>query len=286
MTGPENAVDAFIARVKELLSVEVKSPEHERRKSSVGTDDGSGSPSSKRRRLSDVFSGNSSAAKQPLPIMENPDPLPIAISLDAGNFGTTNVADSAPPSSTQQNEQPLPLPWTSVWNDEAGAYYYWNETTDETRWERPVVSDGPPQLDASKSSGSGNGSKSGSKSGSSAAKESEEKKQFRAAASKQVIKILQRYTKPDCKIGRITNNDDFKHLARKISHHVLEKEFAAAAKSGKLEFSEEVKHKLKNFVKSFMQKTGAAVYVGKHKSTEHTEKKRKHSSSSSKGADA
>lgn len=32
-----------------------------------------------------------------------------------------------------------------------------------------------------------------------------------------IVSHLNPYRKQDCKVGRITNNEDFKHLARKVS---------------------------------------------------------------------
>ena len=35
--------------------------------------------------------------------------------------------------------------------------------------------------------------------------------------SKVIIHCLGPFRKPDCKLGKITNPDDFKHLARKVN---------------------------------------------------------------------
>ena len=32
----------------------------------------------------------------------------------------------------------------------------------------------------------------------------------------QIVKLLSQYRKPNIPVGRITNDDDFKHLARKV----------------------------------------------------------------------
>lgn len=42
------------------------------------------------------------------------------------------------------------------------------------------------------------------------------KEKFCAEMSGVIVQHLGPYRKDDCKIGRITNNDDFKHLARKV----------------------------------------------------------------------
>ncbi|NXE56027.1 SETD2 methyltransferase, partial [Casuarius casuarius] len=33
-----------------------------------------------------------------------------------------------------------------------------------------------------------------------------------------IVQCLNPYRKPDCKVGRITTTEDFKHLARKVGH--------------------------------------------------------------------
>lgn len=40
---------------------------------------------------------------------------------------------------------------------------------------------------------------------------------FRLNMAGVIVHYLNPYRKPDCKIGRITNTEDFKHLARKVS---------------------------------------------------------------------
>merc|ERR1712086_27171 len=93
--------------------------------------------------------------------------------------------------------------------------------------------------------------------------ESEVKAKFRSQASKAVIKVLDRYRKSDCKFGKITNSGDFKHLARKITHHIVKKELQVAEEAKKPPlFDDDVKHKTKNFVKAYMKKLGP-VYVRK-----------------------
>lgn len=42
------------------------------------------------------------------------------------------------------------------------------------------------------------------------------KENFRSNMATVVVSVLNSYRKPDCKEGRITNTEDFKHLARKV----------------------------------------------------------------------
>lgn len=47
------------------------------------------------------------------------------------------------------------------------------------------------------------------------------KEAFRSSMAVVMVSILNTYRKPDCKEGRITNTEDFKHLARKVSEFLL-----------------------------------------------------------------
>lgn len=49
-----------------------------------------------------------------------------------------------------------------------------------------------------------------------------------------IVQCLNPYRKPDCKLGRITNTEDFKHLARKVSTHVNIIRVVALHKAGKV----------------------------------------------------
>lgn len=44
------------------------------------------------------------------------------------------------------------------------------------------------------------------------------KETFRSNMASVMVSILNHYRKPDCKEGRITNTEDFKHLARKVTY--------------------------------------------------------------------
>lgn len=44
------------------------------------------------------------------------------------------------------------------------------------------------------------------------------KETFRSNMAGVMVGILNAYRKPECKEGRITNTEDFKHLARKVSY--------------------------------------------------------------------
>ena len=44
---------------------------------------------------------------------------------------------------------------------------------------------------------------------------------FRTKMSQHVVQCLGPYRKPDCKAGKITSTEDFKHLARKVGYDEL-----------------------------------------------------------------
>ncbi|KAI5704834.1 hypothetical protein M8J75_009263 [Diaphorina citri] len=86
------------------------------------------------------------------------------------------------------------------------------------------------------------------------------KEQFRLGMAGVIVHYLNPYRKEDCTRGRIMNNDDFKHLARKLTHFVLVKELKHCRSVGDLQCNENVKHKAKDFIRKYMSKFGE-VYV-------------------------
>ncbi|KAJ9595221.1 hypothetical protein L9F63_013482, partial [Diploptera punctata] len=83
------------------------------------------------------------------------------------------------------------------------------------------------------------------------------KDQFRLHMSVVIVQYLNPYRKPDCKTGRITNTEDFKHLARKLTHFVMLKELKHCRSVDDLECNDNVKHKARDFIKKYMAKFGA-----------------------------
>jgi len=83
------------------------------------------------------------------------------------------------------------------------------------------------------------------------------KENFKAQISNNVIKYLGPYRKTDCKVGKITNNEDFKHLARKLTHAVMEKELKHCNRVEDLRVTESVLHKARDYVKKYMTKIGS-----------------------------
>ncbi|XP_069668762.1 histone-lysine N-methyltransferase SETD2 isoform X2 [Periplaneta americana] len=82
------------------------------------------------------------------------------------------------------------------------------------------------------------------------------KDQFRLHMAGVIVQYLNPYRKPDCKTGRITNTEDFKHLARKLTHFVMLKELKHCRSVEDLECNDNVKHKARDFIKKYMAKFG------------------------------
>lgn len=85
---------------------------------------------------------------------------------------------------------------------------------------------------------------------------------FRINMANVIVHFLNPYRKNDCKQGRITNTEDFKHLARKLTHFVLAKELKHCKSVDELQCNENVKHKAKDFVRKYMNKFGAVYQRG------------------------
>ncbi|XP_052124705.1 histone-lysine N-methyltransferase SETD2 isoform X2 [Frankliniella occidentalis] len=86
------------------------------------------------------------------------------------------------------------------------------------------------------------------------------KDQFRLNMAGVIVTHLNPYRKPDCRMGRITNTEDFKHLARKLTHFVMLKELKHCKAVDDLECNDNVKHKARDFIKKYMAKFGD-VYI-------------------------
>ncbi|KAG8042547.1 hypothetical protein G9C98_005181 [Cotesia typhae] len=79
---------------------------------------------------------------------------------------------------------------------------------------------------------------------------------FRINMANVIVRFLNPYRQHDCKQGRITNTEDFKYLARKLTHFVLAKELKHCKSVDELQCNENVKHKAKDFVRKYMGKFG------------------------------
>lgn len=79
---------------------------------------------------------------------------------------------------------------------------------------------------------------------------------FRHSLSRLIVHCLDHHRKPECKYGRITCSGDFKHLARKLTFGLTEKEISRKGSSSELVFTDSVKSRVKDYIKSYMKKFG------------------------------
>lgn len=72
-----------------------------------------------------------------------------------------------------------------------------------------------------------------------------------------IVSVLNPYRRGDCREGKITCTEDFKYLARKLTHFVMVKELKQLHSIEALECSDSVKHKTRDFVRKYMSKYGS-----------------------------
>lgn len=89
------------------------------------------------------------------------------------------------------------------------------------------------------------------------------KEVFRSTMATTVVGVLNAYRKPDCREARITNTEDFKHLARKLTHFVMLKEIKHVSTIDELVCTDNVKGKAREYIKKYMSKFGD-VYQKRH----------------------
>ncbi|KAK1894925.1 Histone-lysine N-methyltransferase SETD2 [Dissostichus eleginoides] len=188
-----------------------------------------------------------------------------------------NVIDLPPPSPPKPKTIVLPPLW-KVARDPEGKIYYYHIGTRQTQWDPPTCDgfsdnasvDHESEMDLGTPTYDENPSKFSTKTAeadtsSELAKKSKET--FRKEMSQFIVQCLNPYRKPDCKLGRIINTEDFKHLARKLTHGVMNKELKACNNPEDLECNENVKHKTKEYIKKYMQRFGT-VYRPKEDTEE------------------
>nr|XP_038031067.1 histone-lysine N-methyltransferase SETD2 isoform X2 [Anas platyrhynchos] len=182
---------------------------------------------------------------------------------------SNNLLDLPPPSPPKPKTIVLPPNWKTA-RDPEGKIYYYHVVTRQTQWDPPTW-DSPgddasleheAEMDLGTPTYDENPMKSSKKPKTAEADTSSElakksKEVFRKEMSQFIVQCLNPYRKPDCKVGRITTTEDFKHLARKLTHGVMNKELKYCKNPEDLECNENVKHKTKEYIKKYMQKFGA-----------------------------
>ncbi|XP_053456443.1 histone-lysine N-methyltransferase SETD2 isoform X3 [Nycticebus coucang] len=187
---------------------------------------------------------------------------------------TNNLLDLPPPSPPKPKTIVLPPNWKTA-RDPEGKIYYYHVITRQTQWDPPtwespgddVTLEHEAEMDLGTPTYDENPMKTSKKPKTAEADTSSElakksKEVFRKEMSQFIVQCLNPYRKPDCKVGRITTTEDFKHLARKLTHGVMNKELKYCKNPEDLECNENVKHKTKEYIKKYMQKFGA-VYKPK-----------------------
>lgn len=209
-------------------------------------------------------------------------------STSGGNLFPSFTEDDGAAPMELSGQDPPKSQWQQVM-DENGRPYYWNVKTDEVKWETPepeklqvptvttqadVVKEKADKpaiklsagleafLEKQKAQELVTKSKTVEPSGGDALTPAQILASFKKNVSDCVKKTLTRYRKKDCQVGKITNDADFKHLCRKITHIVVQKETAKDAPKDASGLDDDTKHKVKNFVKSYMKKTGAVYARG------------------------
>ncbi|XP_040077122.1 uncharacterized protein LOC8040733 isoform X3 [Ixodes scapularis] len=206
-------------------------------------------------------------AEQPVPVQTR-EPAP------SGRLASPPPQqETAPPRKSSR----LPPHWKTA-KDEEGNLYYYHALTRETQWDPPAWDEedqdmdlGTPTYDEPKvNSTVGSMSMKVKKTTSkkktlTAAADTSEvakkiKELFRSKISSHIVHCLNPFRKPDCKLGRIQSTEDFKHLARKLTHFVMAKELKHCKNVEDLECNDNVKHKAKEFVHKYMAKYGPLFY--------------------------
>ncbi|GFX81565.1 histone-lysine N-methyltransferase SETD2 [Trichonephila clavipes] len=196
----------------------------------------------------------------------------------------------APTASPVIKEEPKPVKLPKAWRsatDSEGNVYYYHSVTRQTQWDPPDCdneddseddeedseseeseSEDTPTYDEPKVLNKRSKRKPKKRKTTKAAADTSVsfgvrpevakkiKELFRTKMSSYIVHCLNVYRKPDCKVGRITSNEDFKYLARKLTHYTMTKELKQCKSVEDLDCNECVMHKAKDFIKKYMSKYG------------------------------
>ncbi|XP_019853842.1 PREDICTED: histone-lysine N-methyltransferase SETD2-like isoform X2 [Amphimedon queenslandica] len=197
-----------------------------------------------------------------------------------------NVSATIPP--PPPVEKPLPQNWKEV-KEPSGKVYYYHTITRKTQWERPTeedidgdimmdlatpdTNDDDPNDEEDEEDDDNNSVESAhegqphtpegsppsltpNQESTESRRQSTAKDSFKHSLSKLVVRCLDHHRKPTCKYGRITCSEDFKHLARKLTFGITEKEITRRGSADALEFNDQVKSRTKTYIKNYMKKFG------------------------------
>ncbi|XP_034119176.1 probable histone-lysine N-methyltransferase CG1716 [Drosophila albomicans] len=80
---------------------------------------------------------------------------------------------------------------------------------------------------------------------------------FRSTISGLVAEYLRPFRKESCQLGRITSDDDYKYLIKRLSQHITTKEMRCCDSTGNpMIYSDSVKYKSYEFIKQYMRQKG------------------------------
>ena len=170
-----------------------------------------------------------------------------------GNKTAHNLSSPSPASpfytKPKQSQSPqlkktLPPNWKCKKNKD-GRIYYYNIKTNKTQWNFPSSTNEMSKEYETNRDNSPNAISSTTNNDLKAYKE-----KFREGLSKFIVKLLEPYLKSER--GRIQNVDDFKHLARKFTHVIMEKELSRTGRIEELEMNKRVRAKTQEYVSRFM----------------------------------
>lgn len=189
------------------------------------------------------------------------------------NDDDTDIPPPPPPlpqaSSIKEKKPKLPLNWKCAKNSE-GRIYYYNKITKKSQWNFPKYEKlkeymepspaspplPPPPVSESVSSSALSDSDKTTVTAADTSSETYKKRRdlLREKLSKLIISLLQPYLKDDCKVGHIANSDDFKHLARKFTHAILDKELERDTKPEDVEKNKRIRVKTELYITKYMVK--------------------------------
>lgn len=201
-----------------------------------------------------------------------PSEQPLEQPIELDREASSGRICSPPPQihAPSKKDGRLPPHWKTA-KDEEGNVYYYHALTRETQWDPPVWDENEEDMEletptydepkVNSTVGSSRAKRSSKKKAVTVAADTSEvakkiKELFRSKISSHIVHCLNPFRKPDCKLGRIQSTEDFKHLARKLTHFVMAKELKHCKNVEDLECNDNVKHKAKEFIQKYMAKYG------------------------------
>eukprot|EP00045_Choanoeca_perplexa_P014811 m.176632 g.176632 ORF g.176632 m.176632 type:complete len:728 (-) comp16802_c0_seq3:1012-3195(-) len=179
------------------------------------------------------------------------------------------------PSTHVLSAKPLHPNWEQVFDNDERDYYFYNVHTNEVTWNRPIIEPLEEQVQQRSAKRNLQGvelegqaslneailkmkaEKAKAKRPKTAEElEARHLRKFKEKVSPYVIRYLKPHRDKKVKYGFVRNDKDFKFLARKLTHQIVEKERKRRGDVGSLKMTDGLKDKIKLFVKESMKKCG------------------------------